>query len=146
MAVSNSTNSPHFETSAKPSAIFSSRNQQFKRRAPPRCKSSEPLDTPCCLRTPRNSSKTPARKNPPICDRFIPVRKGVDHELNSYKLLESLGNSEATQTGGDDMKSDFQKHLEKHLLEKEDKILAFRTKPPKTGSLSVVSVCTPITL
>lgn len=136
MATSNATNSPQSDTSdhvTKQSSFFSGKSHS-KGLTPSRCTSCEARGTPCRLRTPRKSSKTPNRKKPPLCDRFIPVRKGVDHDLNSCKLLESLASGEAKQLSPDEVRSDFQRHLEKQLLEKsnEEKILTFRAKPPKS--------------
>jgi hypothetical protein len=66
--------------------------------------------------------------------------------LNCFRALESLGDSEETQTDSNEIKSDFLRHVENQLLEKEDKILAFGSKPPKTEGLSVWVVCALICL
>jgi hypothetical protein len=133
MAFTNSTNSPRPTRSAKPSAIFPSTSKP-RGLTPPRCEANESQKTPRFLKTPRKVSKTPGKKSAPISvgDRFIPVRKGADLDLNCFRALESLGDSEETQTDSNEIKSDFLRHVENQLLEKEDKILAFGSKPPKT--------------
>ncbi|XP_062521671.1 cell division cycle protein 20 homolog [Corticium candelabrum] len=133
MAFTNFSNSPQQDVlpqATKPSTLFSARNLS-KGFTPSRCVSCEPRKTPSSLTTPRRNPRTPLAKNAPLCDRFIPVRKGVDHELNSYTLLESLTDGGKEEEAPDEMKSEFQKHVEKELLVKPDKILSFRTKPPK---------------
>lgn len=137
MAFTNFSNSPQQDVlpqATKPSTLFSARNLS-KGFTPSRCVSCEPRKTPSSLTTPRRNPRTPLAKNAPLCDRFIPVRKGVDHELNSYTLLESLTDGGKEEEAPDEMKSEFQKHVEKELLVKPDKILSFRTKPPKCEGL-----------